>query len=67
MKKYIFLTQEGQTIAPNIDFHVDNMQVIGMVENAVDENAALKILLIENDWIVDAQFNVSEFIVYEIK
>jgi hypothetical protein len=42
------------------------MQVIGIVEDVTDEDEALKKLLIENEWIIDAEFNIAEFIVYEI-
>ena len=42
------------------------MQVIGTVENVSNEDEALKKLLQENLWIFDAEFNVAEFIVYEI-
>jgi len=43
------------------------MQVIGTVENVNDENEALILLLKENDWIIDAEFNVAEFICYQLK
>ncbi|POY38647.1 hypothetical protein C3L50_10920 [Flavobacterium alvei] len=66
MKKFIFISPEGTTEAPNSSFEVNNMQVIGIVENVTNEDEALKKLLIENDWIIDAEFNISEFIVYEI-
>ena len=66
MKKFIFITKEGETIAPNKNIEVNNMQVIGIVENALDSDDALKILLKENPWIWDSDFNVAEFIVYEI-
>lgn len=66
MKKYIILTPEGQTIAPNLDFDVDNLQVLGIVENVINEDEALKKLLIENEWIIDAEFNIAEFIFYQI-
>ena len=66
MKKFIFLTKEGGTFSPNGN-EVENMQVIGTVENVNDENEALIQLLKENDWIIDAEFNVAEFICYEIK
>ena len=66
MKKYIFISSEGSTEAPNNLCEVNNMQVIGIVENARNEDEALKKLLIENEWIIDAEFNVAEFIVYEI-
>lgn len=65
MKKYIFITSEGNTFSPNGE-EVENMQVIGIVENVINENDALKKLLIENEWIIDAEFNVAEFISYEI-
>jgi hypothetical protein len=66
MKKYIFITSEGSTEAPNSSYEVNNMQVIGIVQNVANEEEALKKLLIENEWIIDAEFNVAEFIVYEI-
>ncbi len=65
MKKFIFITTEGETTAPNGD-EVENMQVIGIVENAADEDDALKKLLQENAWIFDVEFNVAEFVAYEI-
>ena len=65
MKKYIFITPEGQTLSPN-GSEVENMQVIGIVEDAIDENDAFKKLLIENEWIIDAEFKNAEFICYEI-
>ena len=65
MKKFIFVTPEGETTAPN-GSEVENMQVIGIVENVENEDEALKKLLQENSWIFDAEFNVAEFIAYEI-
>ncbi len=65
MKKFIFITKEGETTAPN-GSDVENMQVIGIVENVASEDDALKKLLQENSWIFDAQFNVAEFIAFEI-
>ncbi len=65
MKKFIFITSEGETVAPNGD-NVKNMQVIGIVENVKNEDEALKKLLKENSWIFDTEFNVAEFIAYEI-
>lgn len=67
MSKFIFITSEGETIAPNENVEINNMQVIGIVENAIDKDDALKILLKENSWIWDSGFNVAEFIPYEIK
>jgi hypothetical protein len=66
MKKYIFITKEGHTDAPNESIVVNNMQVIGIVDNVNNEDEALKKLLKENTWIIDAEFNVAEFIAYEI-
>lgn len=66
MKKYIFISPEGATEAPNDSYEVNNMQVIGIVEDVANEDEALKKLLIENLWIIDAEFNVAEFIAYEI-
>lgn len=66
MKTFIFITKEGKTFAPNGD-ETENMQVIGIIENAASEDEVLKKLLRENLWIIDAEFNVAEFIVYEIK
>ncbi len=65
MKKFIFITKEGETIAPNGN-EVNNLQVIGIIENVETEDEALKKLLQENSWIFDAEFNVAEFVVYEI-
>ncbi|GGC86235.1 hypothetical protein GCM10011508_11870 [Flavobacterium lutivivi] len=65
MKKYIFITPEGSTFSPNGN-EIENMQVIGIVEDVMDENEAYKKLLMENDWIIDSEFNVAEFICYEI-
>nr|WP_315218774.1 hypothetical protein [uncultured Flavobacterium sp.] len=66
MKKFIFISPEGATEAPNSSYEVNNMQVMGIVENVASEDEALKKLLVENNWIIDAEFNVAEFIVYEI-
>jgi hypothetical protein len=66
MKKFIILTPEGQTIAPNSNVEVENLQVLGLVEDVTDENEAIIKLLKENSWIIDAEYNVSDFIVYEL-
>lgn len=65
MKKFIFITHEGVTVAPN-GSDVENMQVIGIIDNAETEDDALKKLLRENSWIFDEEFNVAEFSAYEI-
>jgi hypothetical protein len=66
MNTYIFITPEGRTFSPN-EMEVENLQVIGIVENVENEHEALKKLLMENSWIIDSEFNVAEFICYEIK
>jgi hypothetical protein len=66
MKTYIIITHEGKTEAPNPAFKVSNMQVMGIIKNVSTEDEALRKLLIENDWIIDAQFNVAEFELFEI-
>ncbi|MDD2986546.1 hypothetical protein [Flavobacterium sp.] len=66
MKKYIFISSEGATEAPNNYYEVNNLQVIGIVEGVANEDEALKKLLVENEWIFDAEFNVAAFICYEI-
>ena len=66
MKKYIFISPEGETVSPNGN-EVENMQVIGIVDNVINEDEALKKLLLENSWIIDTEFNIAEFICYEIK
>ncbi len=66
MKKYIFISPEGTTEAPNISYELNNLQVIGIIKDVNNEDDALKKLLEENEWIVDAEFNTSEFICYEI-
>jgi hypothetical protein len=65
MKKFIFITPEGKTISPNGKI-TEKLQFIGFVENVETEDEALKKLLQENVWIFDAEFNVAEFIAYEI-
>lgn len=66
MKKFIILTPEGETIAPNDNVEVNNLQVLGIVDDVTNENEAIIKLMKENLWIVDAEFNVAEFIIYEI-
>jgi hypothetical protein len=66
MKKYIIVTPEGSTKAPNTHYEINNRQVIGVVEDVNSEEEAIQKLLMENDWIIDAEFNVAEFIIYQI-
>jgi len=65
MNRYIFITNEGITLSPN-GSEVENFQVMGFVDNVTNEDEALKKLLIDNEWIIDAEFNVAEFICYQI-
>ncbi|MDF7820073.1 hypothetical protein P1X15_20810 [Runella sp. MFBS21] len=65
IKSYIFLSPEGRTFSPN-DSEVENLQVIGIVRGVRHEDEALIQLLQENPWIFDAEFNVAEFICYEL-
>lgn len=64
MKKFIFVTPEGNTESPN-GKEIENLQVIGFAEG-IDEVDAIKNLLKENLWIWDSGFNVAEFIGYEL-
>lgn len=66
MRKFIILTTEGYTTAPNENYDVENLQVLGIVEKVKNEDEAIIKLLKENDWIIDAEFNVNEFIIYEL-
>ena len=66
MKKFIIVTPEGNTIAPNKEILVNNMQALGIVENVNNENEAVVKLLKENDWIIDAEYNIAEFILFEL-
>lgn len=66
MRKFIILTPEGRTIAPNDHFEVENLQVLGIVHDVKDEDEAIIKLLKENTWIIDAEYNVADFIIYEL-
>lgn len=65
MKKYIIITPEGVTIAPNGN-DVENFQVLGIVDNVKNQDEAIIKLMKENDWIMDGEFNPAEFITYEL-
>ena len=66
MKKFIIVTSEGQTIAPNVNFEVNNLQVLGIVDDVMNEDEAIIKLLKENSWIIDAEYNVYDFKVYQL-
>ena len=44
MKKFIIVTPEGNTIAPNKEILVNNMQVLGIVENVKNENETIEFI-----------------------
>ena len=67
MSKYIFITKEGFTQTPSQNIEIDNMQVIGIVDEAENEDDALKKLLIDNTWIWESGFNIDELIGYQLK
>lgn len=56
MNEYIFYTTEGQTLAPDINYDVENCQVLGFArgDNATqaEEN-----LLNAYSWITEAEFS----------
>lgn len=54
--QYIFITTEGETVAPNIEYSVDNCQVLGIVDADSEENAIQK-LVQDNPWIELSGFN----------
>ena len=64
MKKFLILTPEGSTTAPNPDVPVENLQVLGIVEGANNEDEAIVQLLKDHPWVFDAEYNVAEFVVY---
>lgn len=66
MRKFMIVTPEGQTYAPNVEFDLENLQVLGVVTDVKNKDEAIIKLLKENPWIIDAEFNVSEFMVYEL-
>ena len=65
MKEYIFFTTEGFTEAPNEAITIDNCQVIGRA-NGDNEKDALKNLITDNAWILEAGFDTSKFIIEQI-
>lgn len=63
--QYLFITTEGDTIAPNTDYPVDNLQVLGFVGADTEKNAMHK-LIQENPWIEPSGFDVSQAICLKI-
>ena len=66
MKNYIVITPKGYTEPPKLDCKVENLQVLGIVENVKDKNEAINKLLNENTWVLEFGFNPALFIAYEI-
>ncbi len=65
MNEYIFYTTEGNTIAPNEDYGVENCQVLGCAYGN-NKYEAKDNLMKENPWISEAGFCESEFIVRQL-
>ena len=55
MNEYIFYTTEGQTLASNIDYDVENCQVLGIAKGD-DVQQAEENLLNAYSWITEAGF-----------
>jgi hypothetical protein len=66
MKSFLILTPEGTTTAPNPNVLVENLQLLGIVEGVNNQDEAIVQLLKDNPWIFDAEYNVAEFVVYEV-
>lgn len=65
MKEYIIYTTEGTTYAPDETVEIDNCQILGR-ECGVDSEDAIRNLLHNHAWIVEAGFDTSAFIVKQI-
>ena len=61
MKEYIIYTAEGTTYAPNETVEIDNCQVLGR-ECGEDSADAIRNLLHNNAWIVEAGFDGRNFL-----
>lgn len=66
MPTFLILTPEGTTTAPNPNVLVENLQLLGIVEGVNNQDEAIVQLLKDNPWIFDAEYNVAEFVVYEL-
>lgn len=56
MNEYIFYTTEGQTLAPNVDFDIENCQVLGFAKGDNAQQAEDN-LLSAYPWITEAGFS----------
>ena len=61
MNEYIFYTPEGYTTAPNENVDVENCQLLGTARGK-DKGEAIKNLLKDNPWIIEAGFDPSAFV-----
>lgn len=65
MKKFIVLSSEGLTIAPN-DSEINNFQVLDLCVECENKDGVLEQLLENNTWISEAGYNVENLLVYEL-
>ena len=65
MKTFIFISPEGVCFSPD-DNVMENLQVMGTVENVPNKKTALKVLLEENRWIEQSGYDTEEFICLEL-
>ena len=56
MNEYIFYTTEGQTLAPNPDYSIENCQVLGKARGETLE-IAKRNLFRDNPWIEEAGYS----------
>lgn len=65
MKKYLFYTPEGITLAPDPEVEIENCQLLGFSigSNEVD---ALHNLLKDNNWIQKAGYDVKKVVAVQI-
>jgi hypothetical protein len=62
---FIFLTSEGTTIGPG-EHDVENLQVLGIVEDVKDEAEGLSKLLEYNIWIVEMGYDIDSITSHQI-
>lgn len=64
MKKFIFYTFEGYTESPTGQM-VENLQILGF-ENGKNEDEAFKLLIANNQWIIDSGFDKNKITTIQI-
>lgn len=57
--QYLFISSEGETIAPNSDYPVENCQVLGIVSSE-NKMSALTRLVSENTWLESSGFEITQ-------